>query len=81
MKLIKFIQNINVKYGILLEFTVLEIPEVSHWVETFQVLTKLNAHQETQPTPVSTTNLPPHVNVSLNHKQDEIDRLTQVAQQ
>ena len=29
-KINKFIQNINMKYGILLECTVLEIPEVSH---------------------------------------------------
>ena len=36
----KFVDNINMKHGILLEFTVLEIPEVSHWVETFQVLMK-----------------------------------------
>ena len=37
----KFIQNINIKYGILLELTVLEFPELSHWAETFQVLTSL----------------------------------------
>ena len=76
-----FIQNFNVKYGILLEFTILKIPEVSHWAETFPVLRNSNGHQETQPAPVSTTNMPPQVNISLNHQQDESDRLTQVAQQ
>ena len=53
--------------------SLLEIPEVSHWAETFQVLTNSNSHQETQPAPVSTTNLPPQVKVSLNHQQDEIN--------
>ena len=77
----KFAQNIHVNYGILLEFTVLEIPEVSHWAETFQVLTNSNGHQETQPAPVSTTNQPTQVNVILNQQQDEIDRLVQVMQQ
>ena len=77
----KFIQNINMEYGLLLEFTVLEILEVSNWVETFQVLTNLNGHQETQPAPISTTNLPPQVNISLKHQQDEINRLMKVAQQ
>ena len=71
----KFVQNINIKYGILLEFTVLEIPGVSHLVETFQVLTDLSIQQENQPISVSTTNLPLQVNVSLNHQQAEIDRL------
>ena len=77
----KCIQNINVKYGILLEFTVLEIPEVSHWVETFLVLKNWNVQQKTQSTPVPTTNLPPQVNISLNLQQAEFDRVMQVVQQ
>ena len=36
----KLVDDINIKYGILLEFTVLKIPEVSHWVEILQVLMK-----------------------------------------
>ena len=66
-KIAKFVHNINVNYGILLEFTILEIPEISHWVEMFQVLMKPNVQQETQPTPVPTTNFsvpPQQVNVS-----------------
>ena len=80
----KCVQNINVKYGILLEFIVFETPEVSHWVETFQVLMSSNIEQETQPRPVPTTNFsvpPKQVNVSLNHQQAEIDRLMQVMPQ
>ena len=37
-----FIQEVNIKYGILLDYTVLEISEVPHWAETFQVLVRLN---------------------------------------
>ena len=80
----KFIQNIKIKYGILLEFNVLEIPEVSHWAEMFQVRMNSIVQQETQSSPVPATNfsVPPlQVNISLNHQQAEIDRLIQVMQQ
>ena len=30
----KFIEEINIKYGFILDYTVLEISEVPHWVET-----------------------------------------------
>ena len=31
----KFMQEVNMKYSILIDYTVLEISEVPHWVETF----------------------------------------------
>ena len=50
----KFIEEINIKYGIILDYTVLEISEVPQWAETFQVLASLNIQQEVQPTQVPT---------------------------
>ena len=38
----KFIQVLNIKYGILLDHIVLEILEVPHWAETFKVLARSN---------------------------------------
>ena len=86
----KFIQEVNIKYGISLNFTVLEISEVPHWVETFQVLMRSNAQPEVQATqgpvlsPVEVQNflVPPQpVIADLSHKQAEINKLTQVTQQ
>ena len=86
----KFIQEINRKYGITLDYTVLEISEVPHWAETFQVLARLNAQPEVQPTQVPVLcpaempnfSFPPlKLNTGLSHEQAEINRLTQVAQQ
>ena len=42
----KLIQDVSVKYGILLYYTVLEVSEVPQWAETFQVLAKMNVQQE-----------------------------------
>ena len=39
----KFVQEINMKYGIILDYTLLEISEVTHWAETYQVLVRSNA--------------------------------------
>ena len=39
-------------YGILPDNTVLEILEVPHWAETFQVLVRMNMQPEVQPTQV-----------------------------
>ena len=36
----KFMLEVNIKYGILLDYTVLEISEVLLWAETYQVLAK-----------------------------------------
>ena len=48
----EFIQDINRTYGIKLKYTVLEISEVPHWAETFQMLARLNAQPEIQPTQI-----------------------------
>ena len=86
----KFIQEINRKYGITLHYTVLEISEVPHWVEIFQVLARLNAQPDIQPTQVPVlrpAEMPIFfsallsVNIGINHQQAEINRLTHVAQQ
>ena len=45
----KFMQEVNIKYGILPDYSVLEISEVPHWAETFQVLARLIIQQEIQP--------------------------------
>ena len=37
----KFVQEVNVKYGISLDYTVLEVSEVPHWAKMFQVLAKM----------------------------------------
>ena len=80
----KFVQEVNIKYGIIFDYTVLEISEVPHWAEIFQVLARLNIHQEAQSTHVPAPNfsVPPlQVNADLSHQLTEINRLTQVAQQ
>ena len=80
----KFVLDVNVKYGISLDYPVLEISEVLHWDETFQVLVNMNIQQETQPAQAPTPNFSvplPHVNAELSHQQAEINRLTQVMQQ
>ena len=63
-----FGQEINLKYGILLNYTVLEVSEVPHWAEKFQVLARLNVQQKVQPTQTPAQNfaVPPlQVNVNL----------------
>ena len=88
-KIAKFIQKINRKYGITLDYTVLDISEVSHWPETFQVLARLNTQPEVQPQvpflePAEMPNFsvpPPSVYTSIKHQQAEINGLTHVAQQ
>ena len=45
----KFVQEVNIKYGILLDYTALEISEVLHSAETFQVLARSSVQQEVQP--------------------------------
>ena len=44
----KFVQEVNIKYGSLLDYTVLEISEVPHWAMMIQVLAKMSIQQETQ---------------------------------
>ena len=90
IEIAKFIQEINRKNGIILNYTVLEISEVPHCAETFQVLARSNAQPEVQPTQVPvlcpaempnfSVPLPP-VNENISQQQAEISRLTQVAQQ
>ena len=77
----KFMQEVNANYGILFDYTVLEISEVPHWAETFKVLAKINAQKEAQPTQVLApifSVLPLQVNIDLSHQQAEINRLMQV---
>ena len=83
-EIVKFVQEVNVKYGISLNYTGLEVSEVPHWTKMFKVLVKTNIQQEVQPTQVSAPNFsvpPPQVNVDSSHQQAEINRLTQVMQQ
>ena len=47
-KIARFIENINVKYGILLNYTQLESSEMHHWVETFQISTNPSNQLEAQ---------------------------------
>ena len=80
----KFIQEINIKYGISLDHTVLEVSKVPHGAKTFQVFVKTDIQQEAQSTLVRTPNIsapPPQVNMELSHQEAEINRLTQVTQQ
>ena len=80
----KFIQEVNMKYSNLFDYTILEISEVPHWVETFQVLVRSNVQPEVQPTQVPTADfsVPPlQVSANLSHQQAEINRLMQVMQQ
>ena len=42
----KFVHKINIKYSVLLDYTVLDISEVLHWAETFQVLVKCTFYKK-----------------------------------
>ena len=42
----KFVHEINIKLGVLLDYTALEISEVPHWAETFWVLAKIKVQWE-----------------------------------
>ena len=86
----KFFQDVNIKYGILLNYTVLKISEVPYWVETFQALVRSNVQPVVHPMQVPVWSLvevqnvlvpPLPVIADLSHQQAEINRLTQVAQQ
>ena len=80
----KFVQEVNIKYCILLNYTVLEVSEVPHWAETFLVLAKTNIQQEAQSALVPAPNYSvplPQVPAQLSHQQAEIYRSTQVTQQ
>ena len=62
----------------------LEISEVLHLAEMFQVLMKMNVQWDTQPTQALAPNFscpPPQVNINLSHLQSEFDRFMQVMQQ
>ena len=76
-EIVKFIQEVSVRYGISLDYTVLEVSEVSYLAGTFQVLVTMNVQQETQPTQAPAPNfscMPAQVNVNLSHQQVESDR-------
>ena len=84
IEIAKFIQEVNIKYGILLDYTVLEISEAPHWVETFQVLARSNAQPKVQPTQVPAPSpaeipnfsVPPlPINADVSHQQAEINKL------
>ena len=52
----KSMQEINLKYGISLNYTMLEVSEALHWAETFQVLVRSKFQQEVQPKQTPTPN-------------------------
>ena len=79
----RFVEDINVKNGILLNNTQLQVSEIHHWVETFQISTNPSNQpipQQSQSPPVQATephSEPPHHPLPLlEEQQAEIDRLT-----
>ena len=77
-EIFKFIQEVNIKFGISPNYTVLEVSEVPHWAKMFQVLARMNIQPEAQPIqePAPNFSVPPlQVNVELSHQQAEINRL------
>ena len=84
----RFIEDINVKYGISLNYTHLEVSEIHHWAATFQISTNPSNQPELQQSHVPQilatephSESPHHPLPSLVKQQAEIDRLTYVAQQ
>ena len=69
VEIAKFIQEVNIRYGIFLGYTVLEISEVPHWAETFQLLVRLNAQPEVQPTQVPAPTPVEMQNIQFHHCQ------------
>ena len=49
--IVKYVEEINLKYGIELSFTQLESTKVSHWAETFQIATNCKDQSEPQQLP------------------------------
>ena len=42
----KFVEDINIKFGILLNYTQLEVSEIKHWEETFQLVANTSSQPE-----------------------------------
>ena len=64
----QYVEEINLKYGMSLSYTHLEVPEVGQWVETFQVATLSNDAQQPQQSsqqqqPLQVTTMAPQVQV------------------
>ena len=81
----KFLAEINAKCGIMLNYTQLEISEIRHWTETFQVVANTGNQPEQQqpqvpqisvavPSPQAPTPL-------LREQQEGINRLTYMTQE
>ena len=70
----KSVQEVGMKYSILLDYTKLEISEVPHWSETFQDLARSNVQPMQEPAPNFSAQ-PHQVNANLSHQQAEINRL------
>ena len=81
----KFAEDINIKYGISLNYTQLKVSEIKHWAETFQVVANTSSQpgQQQLQVPqlavaVQNSQTP---TLSLREQWEEIDRLTYKAEQ
>ena len=81
----KFIEDINAKYGIVPNYTKLEISEIKHWAETFQVVANMCSQPEQQllqiPQISVTVPSPQAPAPLLREQQEETNRLNYVAEQ
>ena len=84
--IVRYVEDINLKYGVALSYTHLEVSEIGHWAEMFQVATLSNNPQQPQQPPqnqqqaLQVSTITPQVQIqSLRDQQVEIDRLTIVA--
>ena len=80
----KFVEDINAKYGIALKYTQLEISEIKHWAETFEVVVNTCSQpgQQQPQVPQITAAVPsPQAPSPSLREQQEINRLTYMEEQ
>ena len=84
----RYIEDINLNYGVALSYAHLEVSEIGHWTETIQVAALSNNQQQPQqPTQnqeqtLQVSTMATQVQVQTGRDQQaEIDRLTNVAAQ
>ena len=83
-ELAKFVEDITTKYGITLNYTQLDISEIRHWAETFQVIVKTCSQpgqQQLQVQQISVVVSSPKAPAPLLRDQlEEINRIIYVAE-
>ena len=84
-KIAKFVEDVNIKYGIQLNYTQQEVSEIKHWAETFKVVVNTSSQSEQQQVQVLQIAVavpsPQTATPFLRQQEEDINKLTYVAEQ